>query len=113
MGRDGGFPCIPVPPGPRGNLGQGRSSFAQVTEGRAGVSDASVLCSEMCSVCEAHSFLNTFFAFPKEKSVLEEMDVIVASLLDTLLRTILEITSRPQPSGSAMRLQFQDVTVRP
>uniref|UniRef100_A0A803Y9E0 Dedicator of cytokinesis protein 4 n=1 Tax=Meleagris gallopavo TaxID=9103 RepID=A0A803Y9E0_MELGA len=45
-----------------------------------------------------------------EKSVLEEIDVIVSSLLDILLRTILEITSRPQPSGSAMRLQFQDVT---
>uniref|UniRef100_A0A663N0P7 Dedicator of cytokinesis protein 4 n=1 Tax=Athene cunicularia TaxID=194338 RepID=A0A663N0P7_ATHCN len=43
-----------------------------------------------------------------EKSVLEEIDVIVNSLLDILLRTILEITSRPQPSGSAMRLQFQD-----
>lgn len=47
----------------------------------------------------------------KEKSVLEEIDVIVNSLLDILLRTILEITSRPQPSGSALRLQFQDVTV--
>lgn len=59
-------------------------------------------------------FLNTLcFPFsPKEKSVLEEIDVIVASLLDTLLRTILEITSRPQPSGSSTRLQFQDVTVR-
>ncbi|KAI1239291.1 hypothetical protein IHE44_0012406 [Lamprotornis superbus] len=45
-----------------------------------------------------------------EKSVLEEIDVIVNSLLDILLRTILEITSRPHPSGSAMRLQFQDVT---
>uniref|UniRef100_A0A2K6MDG3 Dedicator of cytokinesis 4 n=1 Tax=Rhinopithecus bieti TaxID=61621 RepID=A0A2K6MDG3_RHIBE len=45
-----------------------------------------------------------------EKSVLEEIDVIVASLLDILLRTILEITSRPQPSSSAMRFQFQDVT---
>ncbi|GAB1297408.1 Dedicator of cytokinesis protein 4 [Apodemus speciosus] len=45
-----------------------------------------------------------------EKSVLEEIDVIVASLLDILLRTILEITSRPQASSSAMRLQFQDVT---
>lgn len=45
-----------------------------------------------------------------EKSVLEEVDVIVSSLLDMLLRTILEITSRPQPSGTAMRLQFQDVT---
>uniref|UniRef100_A0A8U8C753 Uncharacterized protein n=1 Tax=Geospiza parvula TaxID=87175 RepID=A0A8U8C753_GEOPR len=43
-----------------------------------------------------------------EKSVLEEIDVIVNSLLDILLRTILEITSRPQPSGSAIRLQFQD-----
>uniref|UniRef100_A0A2K5M3U1 Dedicator of cytokinesis 4 n=1 Tax=Cercocebus atys TaxID=9531 RepID=A0A2K5M3U1_CERAT len=47
-----------------------------------------------------------------EKSVLEEIDVIVASLLDILLRTILEITSRPQPSSSAMRFQFQDVTIR-
>ncbi|EGW09299.1 Dedicator of cytokinesis protein 4 [Cricetulus griseus] len=45
-----------------------------------------------------------------EKSVLEEIDVIVASLLDILLRTILEITSRPQATSSAMRLQFQDVT---
>uniref|UniRef100_A0A8B9IPF2 Dedicator of cytokinesis 4 n=1 Tax=Anser cygnoides TaxID=8845 RepID=A0A8B9IPF2_ANSCY len=39
-----------------------------------------------------------------EKSVLEEIDVIVNSLLDILLRTILEITSRPQPSGSAMHI---------
>ncbi|XP_069620897.1 dedicator of cytokinesis protein 4 isoform X3 [Ranitomeya imitator] len=45
-----------------------------------------------------------------EKSAMKEIDVIVNSLLDILLRTILEITSRPQPSGSAMRLQFQDVT---
>ncbi|XP_029471470.1 dedicator of cytokinesis protein 4 isoform X3 [Rhinatrema bivittatum] len=45
-----------------------------------------------------------------EKSVLEEVDVIVNKLLDILLRTILEITNRPLPSGSAMRLQFQDVT---
>ncbi|XP_073508062.1 dedicator of cytokinesis protein 4 isoform X5 [Phyllobates terribilis] len=48
-----------------------------------------------------------------EKSAMKEIDVIVNSLLDILLRTILEITSRPQPSGSAMRLQFQDVTVGP
>ncbi|XP_034614167.1 dedicator of cytokinesis protein 4 [Trachemys scripta elegans] len=58
--------------------------------------------------------LSNIFCFIKknssEKSVLEEIDVIVNSLLDILLRTILEITSRPQPSGSAMRLQFQDVT---
>lgn len=53
-----------------------------------------------------------FFSL-KEKSVLEEIDVIVASLLDTLLRTVLETTSRPQPAGATMRLQFQDVTVRP
>lgn len=45
--------------------------------------------------------------------MLEEIDVIVASLLDILLRTILEITSRPQASGSATRLHFQDVTVSP
>lgn len=45
--------------------------------------------------------------------MLEEIDVIVASLLDILLRTILEITSRPQASGSTTRLHFQDVTVSP
>lgn len=45
--------------------------------------------------------------------MVEEIDVIVASLLDILLRTILEITSRPQASGSATRLHFQDVTVSP
>uniref|UniRef100_A0A8C0J3D7 Dedicator of cytokinesis protein 4 n=1 Tax=Chelonoidis abingdonii TaxID=106734 RepID=A0A8C0J3D7_CHEAB len=58
--------------------------------------------------------LSNIFCFIKknssEKSILEEIDVIVNSLLDILLRTILEITSRPQPSGSAMHLQFQDVT---
>ncbi|KAG9490200.1 hypothetical protein GDO78_005859 [Eleutherodactylus coqui] len=41
---------------------------------------------------------------------MKEIDVIVNSLLDILLRTILEITSRPQPSSSSMRLHFQDVT---
>lgn len=63
--------------------------------------------------CGHISFIKTlmFYLLFKEKSVLEEIDVIVNSLLDILLRTILEITSRPQPSGSAMRLQFQDVTV--
>lgn len=45
--------------------------------------------------------------------MLEEIDVIVASLLDILLRTILEITSRPQASGATTRLPFQDVTVSP
>ncbi|XP_061523462.1 dedicator of cytokinesis protein 4b isoform X4 [Phycodurus eques] len=40
----------------------------------------------------------------------EEVDLIVASLLGVLLRTILEISNRPQPAGPAMRLQFQDVT---
>nr|XP_056702220.1 dedicator of cytokinesis protein 4 isoform X2 [Euleptes europaea] len=58
--------------------------------------------------------LSNIFCFVKknssEKSVLEEIDIIVNSLLDILLRTILEITSRPQSAGSAMRLQFQDVT---
>uniref|UniRef100_A0A8C3AW02 Dedicator of cytokinesis 4b n=1 Tax=Cyclopterus lumpus TaxID=8103 RepID=A0A8C3AW02_CYCLU len=43
-------------------------------------------------------------------SKLEEL-LIVESLLGVLLRTILEISNRPQPAGPAMRLQFQDVTV--
>ncbi|CAL8386243.1 unnamed protein product, partial [Gadus morhua 'NCC'] len=42
----------------------------------------------------------------------EEVELIVDSLLGVLLRTILEITNRPQPAGSSLRLQFQDVTVR-
>uniref|UniRef100_A0A8C3ARK8 Dedicator of cytokinesis 4b n=1 Tax=Cyclopterus lumpus TaxID=8103 RepID=A0A8C3ARK8_CYCLU len=42
-------------------------------------------------------------------SKLEEL-LIVESLLGVLLRTILEISNRPQPAGPAMRLQFQDVT---
>ncbi|XP_030071824.1 LOW QUALITY PROTEIN: dedicator of cytokinesis protein 4 [Microcaecilia unicolor] len=45
-----------------------------------------------------------------EEYVLEEVDVIVNNLLDILLRTILEITNRPLPLSSSMRLQFQDVT---
>lgn len=65
------------------------------------------------NICDHFSvfIISVSYLFFKEKSVLEEIDVIVSSLLDILLRTILEITSRPQPSGSAMRLQFQDVTV--
>uniref|UniRef100_A0A670J6W0 Dedicator of cytokinesis protein 4 n=1 Tax=Podarcis muralis TaxID=64176 RepID=A0A670J6W0_PODMU len=62
----------------------------------------------------AHILSNIFCLIKKnssEKSVLEEIDVIVNSLLDVLLRTILEITSSPQTAGSATRLQFQDVTV--
>uniref|UniRef100_A0A670J655 Dedicator of cytokinesis protein 4 n=1 Tax=Podarcis muralis TaxID=64176 RepID=A0A670J655_PODMU len=61
----------------------------------------------------AHILSNIFCLIKKnssEKSVLEEIDVIVNSLLDVLLRTILEITSSPQTAGSATRLQFQDVT---
>lgn len=42
----------------------------------------------------------------------EEVELIVESLLGVLLRTILEISNRPQSTGPAMRLQFQDVTVR-
>ena len=40
------------------------------------------------------------------------MDLIVDSLMGVLLRTILEISNRPQSTGGTMRLQFQDVTVR-
>lgn len=42
----------------------------------------------------------------------EEVQLIVESLLGVLLRTILEISNRPQSAGPAMRIQFQDVTVR-
>ncbi|KAM6986822.1 dedicator of cytokinesis protein 4b isoform 3-T3 [Aplochiton taeniatus] len=45
-----------------------------------------------------------------EPVVSEEVDLIVESLIGVLLRTILEITNRPQPAGPNARLQFQDVT---
>ncbi|XP_074553893.1 dedicator of cytokinesis protein 4b isoform X2 [Halichoeres trimaculatus] len=45
-----------------------------------------------------------------EPVVSEEVELIVESLLGVLLRTILEISNRPQPAGPSMRLQFQDVT---
>lgn len=44
--------------------------------------------------------------------VSEEVELIVESLLGVLLRTILEVSSRPQPAGPPLRLQVQDVTVR-
>uniref|UniRef100_A0A8D3BDU7 Dedicator of cytokinesis protein 4 n=1 Tax=Scophthalmus maximus TaxID=52904 RepID=A0A8D3BDU7_SCOMX len=45
-----------------------------------------------------------------EPVVSEEVQLIVESLLGVLLRTILEISNRPQSAGPAMRIQFQDVT---
>lgn len=50
-------------------------------------------------------------SFVQEPVVSEEVELIVESLLGVLLRTILEISNRPQPAGPTMRLQFQDVTV--
>ncbi|KAJ8411271.1 hypothetical protein AAFF_G00172770 [Aldrovandia affinis] len=58
--------------------------------------------------------LSTMFCLIKkdntEVSISEEVSMIVESLLSVLLRTILEITNQPQPVGTALRLQFQDVT---
>ncbi|XP_036373486.1 dedicator of cytokinesis protein 4-like isoform X3 [Megalops cyprinoides] len=56
---------------------------------------------------------STFTLIKKENTEFaasEEVVVVVESLLGVLLRTILEITNRPQPAGTALRLQFQDVT---
>ena len=52
-----------------------------------------------------------FWSFVQEPVVSEEVELIVESLLGDLMRTILEISNRPQPAGPTMRLQFQDVTV--
>ncbi|XP_053487199.1 dedicator of cytokinesis protein 4 [Ictalurus furcatus] len=40
----------------------------------------------------------------------EEVNVIMDSLSGVLLKTILEVTNRPQPAATSMRLQYQDVT---
>uniref|UniRef100_A0A3Q3H1Q2 Dedicator of cytokinesis protein 4 n=1 Tax=Labrus bergylta TaxID=56723 RepID=A0A3Q3H1Q2_9LABR len=45
-----------------------------------------------------------------KKEEISTVELIVESLLGVLLRTILEISNRPQPAGPTMRLQFQDVT---
>lgn len=42
----------------------------------------------------------------------EEVNLVMESLSGVLLRTILEVTNRPQPAASSLRLQYQDVTVR-
>ncbi|GCC38722.1 hypothetical protein chiPu_0017238 [Chiloscyllium punctatum] len=58
--------------------------------------------------------LSTMFCLVKKDSseitASEEVDMLVDSLLGVLLRTILEISNRSQPSGPTIRLQFQDVT---
>lgn len=57
-------------------------------------------------------FFLSLLSVLQEPVVSEEVELIVESLLGGLLRTILEISNRPQPAGPSMRFQFQDVTVR-
>ncbi|XP_051548856.1 dedicator of cytokinesis protein 4-like isoform X2 [Myxocyprinus asiaticus] len=40
----------------------------------------------------------------------EEVNLVMESLSGVLLRTILEVTNRPQPAATSLRLQYQDVT---
>lgn len=42
----------------------------------------------------------------------EEVNLVMESLSGVLLRTVLEVTNRPQPAANSLRLQYQDVTVR-
>uniref|UniRef100_A0A674EHN6 Dedicator of cytokinesis protein 4 n=1 Tax=Salmo trutta TaxID=8032 RepID=A0A674EHN6_SALTR len=64
-----------------------------------------VMCARILS-----SMLSLVRKYDSEPVVSEEVDLIVDSLLVVLMRTILEITNRPQPAGTNMRLQFQDIT---
>uniref|UniRef100_A0A8C7JLB8 Dedicator of cytokinesis 4b n=1 Tax=Oncorhynchus kisutch TaxID=8019 RepID=A0A8C7JLB8_ONCKI len=57
------------------------------------------------------SLVRKYDSTATEPVVSEEVDLIVDSLLVVLMRTILEITNRPQAAGTNMRLQFQDITV--
>ncbi|KTG32872.1 hypothetical protein cypCar_00003947 [Cyprinus carpio] len=45
-----------------------------------------------------------------ECGVSEEVNLVMESLSGVLLRTILEVTNRPQPAATSLRLQYQDVT---
>ncbi|XP_070996929.1 dedicator of cytokinesis protein 4-like isoform X2 [Oncorhynchus clarkii lewisi] len=56
------------------------------------------------------SLVRKYDSTATEPVVSEEVDLIVDSLLVVLMRTILEITNRPQAAGTNMRLQFQDIT---
>uniref|UniRef100_A0A672S509 Dedicator of cytokinesis 4 n=1 Tax=Sinocyclocheilus grahami TaxID=75366 RepID=A0A672S509_SINGR len=42
--------------------------------------------------------------------VSEEVNLVMEGLSGVLLRTILEVTNRPQPAATSLRLQYQDVT---
>uniref|UniRef100_A0A673JR81 Dedicator of cytokinesis protein 4-like n=1 Tax=Sinocyclocheilus rhinocerous TaxID=307959 RepID=A0A673JR81_9TELE len=45
-----------------------------------------------------------------ECGVSEEVNLVMEGLSGVLLRTILEVTNRPQPAATSLRLQYQDVT---
>ncbi|XP_048841108.1 dedicator of cytokinesis protein 4-like isoform X1 [Brienomyrus brachyistius] len=64
-----------------------------------------VMCAQVLS-----SVLSITMRDNTDLSSAEVVSAIVRSLLGVLLVTILEVTNRPQPAGTAMRLQFQDVT---
>uniref|UniRef100_A0A674EHA5 Dedicator of cytokinesis 4b n=1 Tax=Salmo trutta TaxID=8032 RepID=A0A674EHA5_SALTR len=68
-----------------------------------------VMCARILS--SMLSLVRKYDSVATEPVVSEEVDLIVDSLLVVLMRTILEITNRPQPAGTNMRLQFQDITV--
>uniref|UniRef100_A0A672P4N1 Dedicator of cytokinesis 4 n=1 Tax=Sinocyclocheilus grahami TaxID=75366 RepID=A0A672P4N1_SINGR len=45
-----------------------------------------------------------------ECGVSEEVNLVMESLSGVLLRTVLEVTNRPQPAATSLRLPYQDVT---
>uniref|UniRef100_A0A8C1SP79 Dedicator of cytokinesis 4 n=1 Tax=Cyprinus carpio TaxID=7962 RepID=A0A8C1SP79_CYPCA len=54
--------------------------------------------------------LNTPVTVSLKCGVFVEVNLVMESLSGVLLRTVLEVTNRPQPATTSLRLQYQDVT---
>ncbi|XP_026778719.3 dedicator of cytokinesis protein 4b isoform X1 [Pangasianodon hypophthalmus] len=64
-----------------------------------------VMCAQILT-----TMLSIIKRYDTEPAMSEEVDLMVESLLSVLLRTILEISNRPQTPASTLRPQNQDVT---
>lgn len=100
----------PVSPGEGHHHGDGHSLCRSDLWARLSAHDAREAAGSGGTCTHTHTQTGCMLSL-QEPVVSEEVELIVESLLGVLLRTILEISNRPQPAGPPMRLQVQDVTV--
>uniref|UniRef100_A0A672P551 Dedicator of cytokinesis 4 n=1 Tax=Sinocyclocheilus grahami TaxID=75366 RepID=A0A672P551_SINGR len=56
------------------------------------------------------NILTSMLTLNTDCGVSEEVNLVMESLSGVLLRTVLEVTNRPQPAATSLRLPYQDVT---